>query len=327
MKRFLKNTLFFFLPIIILAFPADYTISYFLKNAHEHPGDLEVMNDIYNRKANCEIAIYGSSRAWVQINSKLIEDSLNRSAYNFGIDGHNFRLQYLRHLEFIKHNNKPNYIIVSVDLLSFQKMQDLYQQSQFLPFMLWNKNITSFTSSYVGFNKADYYIPLIRYLGETDALNLSLKTAFRYAINKQKTPIRYKGFAGMTNEWNSDLENAKAISAEYVVNFDPSLIRLFETFIGECLNNKIELILVYPPEYIEGQHFVSNRDEVINVFKSISTHYNLPFFDYSTDEICFDKSLFYNASHLNKKGADLFTIKLIRDIKTRVHNAARVSRK
>ena len=321
MDKFIKKVAYFLILLIILSLPLDYTISYFLKNSFVYPGELEVMNDIYNRKANCEIAIYGSSRAWVHINPKLIEDSLNQKAYNFGIDGHNFWLQYLRHIEYIKHNDRPKLIVLSVDMFSLMKRKDLYQPNQFLPFMLWNKNITRFTSSYVGFSKTDYYIPLIRYIGKATALNSALETAFKSTIKKSNIPpIRHKGFAGMDREWNKDLEKAKSNKIEYEIKLDMNSINLFEDFIKECQKTKVELILVYTPEYIEGQNFVANRDNIIRVYKEFSVKYHLQFFDYSTDEICFNKSLFYNASHLNKYGADLFTNKLIGDLKARTHN-------
>lgn len=317
MKKFIRKLLFFLLPIIVLALPLDYTISYFLKNSKVYPGELEVMNDIYKGKANCEIAIYGSSRAWVHFNSQLMEDSLKRTVYNFGIDGHNFWIQYLRHLELIKHNNTPKLIIVSVDMFTLQKRKDLYQLNQFLPFMLWNKDIKTFTSSYTGFTEADYDIPLIRYMGKTTALNSAVKTAFNYATNSVPKPIRHKGFAAMDKKWNTDFEKARALKNNYEIKLDTNTINLFEKFIKECRQAKTELIFVYPPEYIEGQKFVSNRDKILNIYKELSEKYNLLFLDYSSDEICSDRSLFYNANHLNKQGSDIFTNKLIREIKGR----------
>jgi lysophospholipase L1-like esterase len=47
----------------------------------------------------------------------------------------------------------------------------------------------------------------------------------------------------------------------------------------------------------------------------ISIKYKIPFIDFSKDSMSYNKEYFYNATHLNKKGADLFTEKLIKKIK------------
>lgn len=313
MKKFLLKIFYFVLPFILLALPLDYGISYFLSQSNQHPGEIEVANDIYNSKANCEVAIYGSSRAWLHISPQIISDSLGLTTYNFGIDGHNFWLQYLRHLELIRYNNKPKKIILSVDIFSLQKRVDLYNPDQFLPYMLWNKNIQEFTGSYIGYNKLDYSIPLIRYAGKFQALKTSIKMLIDNSPHKR---YRNNGYLGMEREWNTNLETAKANQKFYEIQLDQRSIELFKSFIQECKNMDIDLIMVYTPEYIEGQKFVSNREKVICIYKEISDKYKLPFYNYSKDTICFDRSLFYNSSHLNKKGSEIFSKKFAHDLKS-----------
>ena len=315
MKKFLLNILYFFFPFLALSYPIDYSLSYFLSKSHETTGEFEVWNHIYSGNANCDIAIYGSSRAWVHIDPQIINDSLDLSAYNFGIDGYNFWLQYLRHLEFIKYNKQPKIIILSLDVFSLGRRYDLYQYEQFLPYMLWNSNITKFTESSMGYNITDYYIPLIRYAGKFDALKTSVNHVVK---NTSKISYRTNGFKAMDIKWNKDLEKAKAKNKSNKVNLDQKSIELFELFIKECKSKRIELILVYSPEHIEGQNYVSNRKDIIKIYKEVSIKYQLTFFDYSNDSICFNKKLFYNALHLNKNGADIFSKKLVKDIKTRM---------
>lgn len=294
-------------------FIADYFISNKLKKNHKSPGEIEVWNDIYSGNINSDIAIYGSSRAWVHIDPSILEDSLNLKAYNFGIDGHNFWLQYLRHKEYLKYNNSPKIILLSVDVFSLQKRKDLYELNQFLPFMLWNKNIIKFTSSYNGFTYKDYYFPLLRYNGKIRKIELD---------REDNTEITYRqnGYKGMEREWNTDLAKAKLKMSQYKINMDSSSVNLFNQFLMETKENNIKVILVYTPEYIDGQKFVENRDEIIKVYKEFAEKYNLIFLDYSNNDLCKRKELFYNSSHLNKEGAEIFTRKLSSELKARAHN-------
>lgn len=300
-------------PLVILSYPVDLLISNNLKKTHSYAGELEVMSDIYNGNAVCDIAIYGSSRAWVQINPHILKDSLGLSAYNFGIDGHNFWLQYLRHLEFLKYNPKPRQIIVAVDVFGLKKRNDLYQLEQFMPFMLWNKNIRHYTSSYAGFEPPDYYIPLIRYLGQETALKKSI-AIFRNKNEQYKA--RDRGYAGMNRKWNEKVEETLNKQRPVQLVLDDASVDLFHRFIRECDESGIEVIMVYTPEYIEGQKKVKNRDEILSIYSTLAEDYGLLYLDYSDHPLCLNKNNFYNAGHLTSAGADIFTSILAHDLKT-----------
>lgn len=319
MKKFLTKILYFLLPVIILAYPLDSIMSHYLSQSITSPGEYEVWNYIYDSESKSDVAIYGSSRAWVHINPNILSDSLGVSAYNFGIDGHNFWLQYLRHLELLKNNKKPKFIILSVDIFSLQKRNDLYQLDQFLPYMLWNSNIHAYTKSYIGYTDYDYYIPLIRYSGKTNSLKSIIKNIIK---GQSKTKYRNHGYLGVDSEWNTDLEKAQKELQSYEINTDSLTIELFEKFIKECKESNIELVLVYTPEHIDGQNFVSNRNDIIQIYRDLSAKHSIDFYDYSDDSLCLDKNYFYNASHLNSTGADIFSQKLAQDLKVQLHNKA-----
>ena len=124
-------------------------------------------------------------------------------------------------------------------------------------------------------------------------------------------PQRRRGYQAQNRKWNSDLEKAKRKVKQFKISIDSSLLIAFENYLIECKQKKIDLIFVYTPEYIEGQHFVSNREFVIDIYNGLSKKYDIPFYNFSNDELSFDKKYFYNSSHLNKTGSALFTKKLI----------------
>ncbi|SDK42070.1 hypothetical protein SAMN04487898_108126 [Pedobacter sp. ok626] len=102
----------------------------------------------------------------------------------------------------------------------------------------------------------------------------------------------------------------------YEVKIDtPSLI-LFERYLKECKANGINIVFVYTPEYIEGQLFVKNRKQIIDLYTNFSVKYKIPFYDYSKDTMSYQKKYFYNALHLNKTGAELFTTRLTQKLKS-----------
>ncbi len=298
---------------MLLSYFLDFFISNNLKKSNKYAEkEYPTWNAIIDGKVNSDILIYGNSRAWVDFNPTMISDSLHISAYNLGIDGHGFKLQYLRHRMLLKNNNKPKIIIVSVDIFILNNRKELYNSEQFLPYMLWNREIKSATIDYDGFNSLDYDLPLIRYYGKTEAL----ETAIRFFSGHLSNPVcRVKGYQGRNESWNTDFDKAKLTMKKYEVKLDTQTIILFEKFITECKKQNIKLIFVYAPEYIEGQIFTKNRDEVLSLYTKYSHKYNIPFYDYSTDAISYQKKYFYNTNHLNKTGAELFTTKLMDTLK------------
>lgn len=305
MTIFIKKLLIFLSPILILAYPLDLFLSSQFKKAFVAEGEIGVWDDIYSGNILDSCFILGSSRAWVQFNPEAFLSNAHIGTYNFGIDGHNFFLQKARYDETVKYNHPPKYIILSVESTSLQKRSDLYNKEQFLPFMLWNKDIERMVDSYIGFSTVDFYIPLIRYTG----CSIDMIKVFLNIINPSNKK-RIKGYLPRDEEWNKDFDKAKLMGKQ-TIKIDSSSVRMLDAFISECSSNKIKFAMVYSPEYIEGQALISNRDSIINIYKELSIDHKIPFYDFSNDSISFSKDFFYNSQHLNKKGSILFSDRLV----------------
>jgi hypothetical protein len=307
MKKFIIKIFIFLLPITLSSYLIDYFISSNLKKSNSHAQkEYPIWNIITEGKLNSEILIYGSSRAWTHFDSQIIENKLNKTTYNLGIDGHTFNMQYLRHLIVLKNNKKPKLIIHSIDVGTFQK-GNLYNPDQFLPYMLWNKEFFKTIKNYEGYNFIDFYIPLIRYYGKLDAI----KTAIKMFVLPQNNSIeRIKGYQGQDVGWNNDFDDAQKNMDKYEVTLDSLTLVKFDKYLAQCKSNNIEVILVYSPIYIEGQNFIKNHQEIIELYQSFADKYSFKFINFLTDIICLDKKYFYNATHLNKLGAELFSHKL-----------------
>jgi hypothetical protein len=166
---------------------------------------------------------------------------------------------------------------------------------------------------YKNFSFYDFYIPLFRYFGKYKILYQSfLNLIYRY----KKKPKNFKGFLPFDGNWNDDFDNLRKMQDKYQINLSIDNINKFNDYISFCKNNKINVILVNSPEYIEGQMFMANRKQYIDIFNDLSKKYNIPFLNYSSDSICYKRDLFYNTSHLNSIGAEIFSKKLAHDLKS-----------
>lgn len=302
--------MFFLVPIVLVAIGADSFISKNLRKSNT--GENPDWRDIYDGTINSDVLIYGSSRAWQIIDPQIIADSLHQSTYNLGIQAHNFWMQYLRHRLLLKYNKKPKLIIQSLDFLTFQKRLDLYDPGQFLPYMLDDTLIEKYTAGYKGYTYFDHFVPMARYYGQV----LYIHRAF--TLFKSKTPEapdRVRGYAAYDMPFENVFTDGKLKIKSYQIQFDTATIKLFDSYLAECQKNNIKVVFVYVPEYVAGQRFVGNRNELFSLIDHFSRKYKVPFYDYSKDAMCSDTAWFYNSEHLNKKGSQLFSRKLAADLK------------
>lgn len=307
MRKFIKKIALFILPLALLMYPVDLLLSNLLRRSSGFLGEMEVWNDIYWSNINCEIAVYGSSRAYVNFNPNILRDSLAHSVYNFGIEGLNFRIQYFRHLEYLKNNSPPKIIIHSVDIFNLFANDELYNQDQFLPYMLWNWDLYHSIRSLKGFNFYDHTIPIVRYNGKIPLIQKS--------ISEFKNSYRNSGYKSHDWKWNEDFDQAVETLGNYSFDVDPELKRLFLNFLLECKAKEIEVVMVYAPIHIYGQQFIHGFEANVEFYREIARKNQLIFLDYTKDSLCYNRSYFYNSTHLNSIGADLFSKKMAHDLK------------
>lgn len=313
MKKLRIKLLIFLLPILLILWPADLWISKNLKQSGTFvSGEFPVWNDIYSGKISDEIVIYGASRA-LYINPEVLNNRLGKRCYNLGINGLGFWHIYYRHRELMKFNSEPEVIIISIDDFSLMKGRNLFNADQFLPYMLWNKNARDFLHEVNDFTFCDYNIPMVRYFGRKNAI----REAFKKSLpNSSTTTERRKGYVVWEKEWNDEFSQLHDSLGYLVIENDKTSIALFGDFLNECKSKNIRVVFVNTPEYIEGQRFVKNRAETIKIYSDFALAYDITYLDYSDDEMCYNKAYFYNAQHLNKRGAEIFNKRLADDLKS-----------
>ena len=87
-----------------------------MKKSNTHAfREYPVWNDIHSGNINADLLIMGSSRAWRHIDPNVLEDSLELSSYNLGMDGQHLPMQLWRYETLLKKNHAPRVIVYSLD--------------------------------------------------------------------------------------------------------------------------------------------------------------------------------------------------------------------
>jgi len=308
MKEFLIKIFIFSATLVIAAFAIDYCVANGLKKTEQE--DIKTWNDIFASRINSDVIIVGSSRAKRHYDTKILDDSLNVNSYNLGINGYPFSMSDVQFRIYEKYNKIPKLIIINTDRSFLGRRNEAFNRYQFLPYLnepLLRKELINID----GFSKSDFYINGLKYYGEYPAIFLGLSEFFKmYHI----PPETEKGYKGENLKWNGDGFKKALLGDSIVANINLEIVQLFDKFLNHCINNNIKVVMVYSPEYYKVTEFTKNFGELMNIYHSFSEKYNIPLLDYSTDTLCYDATYFYNAMHLNKKGADIFSTKLAHDI-------------
>jgi lysophospholipase L1-like esterase len=119
-----------------------------------------------------------------------------------------------------------------------------------------------------------------------------------------------KGYLGNDKK----LDGSRIPETEIDYNKDTTALSLFGEYLLKAKSENIKVIFVYAPFHIRAMRKIKNVDKMFLMFDSIAKKYDIPILNYTYDSISYDTTYFYNAMHLNKKGAELFSAKLARDI-------------
>ena len=304
MRKFLRQTLFFALGLLLLAtlFDVVMTTRAFRMKIPPYAS----WNDLYRRNINADLLIMGSSRAYVHFNPAILDTILHTNSYNLGMNGRAADSQILRYKVFRHRGNpKPKLIVYEVSHGTMQ-VSNGFERTQFVPY-LHDPYLWRLCHKMEGFPLADMVLPGWRFFGRQKLMTTILSSA---AQRGDESPL-YKGFRGYDKKWDG-----RAFRRQTSVSYadDPDIIRQFRDFLDECRRDSIPVVLVTSPFYIGGTRKMADPKGMHDMFERIATDYGLPFLDYTYDELCYDTAYFYNTMHLNRTGANLFSQKVARDL-------------
>lgn len=274
------------------------------------------LTKIFNGKINADLIINGSSKAYVQLSPKLIDSVLNVDSYNLGLDGTPFVPQKMQYELYEMFNTPPKQIIQIAGTGTLVKPEgDLYNYIKFAPY-LDLEVVRETTELYNGFSFIDYNLPLFKYSGHP----LEAIDGILSLVDIHISPSSlYKGYLEQHMSWDGSFDKFKQTHENGIeFEIDETASKLFEEYIIHCKKNNIDIILVTPPVYYEFIPYDKDRDKHIDYYTQISKKYDIPYLDFSNDEISLEKKYFYNSQHLNYKGAELFSKKLSDEIKARI---------
>lgn len=90
---------------------------------------------------------------------------------------------------------------------------------------------------------------------------------------------------------------------------------LLDDLVKDSTDEGVQVVFVKSPVYRPLLDRFTGIPVTDSIFAAIAGKYQVPVLDYYYSPIGLDSTNFYNPSHLNKKGSDLFTARLCEDLR------------
>ncbi len=295
MKLYLKIFLF-----IILFFLSDFLVAFALQKG---------MEKYYGLNKSSKILCVGHSHTVLGIDTKQIENELSIPVAKYAVAGANIVDRYSMIKHFIGLNPDVKIVIYDVDARLFDT-EGLSSASYtlFLPF-IDNDSIDEYIKKEATWQ--EYVLSkIIRTSRFRDqSFNIAIRGIFGKAETLKKTKVNINNYK---NYLEKERKKQIRINIESVKKFKETIDFLSKKNIIVYLINipVIDKLNEIDPE---------NQKKSINIFRKISNkHDNVVFLDYSPQ---YEKEydLFFDLRHLNNKGKQIVTQRLLNDLNLDVY--------
>ncbi len=305
-KVIYKIVVFVVLTLFILK-GVEHLADYGLKKTRYSNG---AFNIIMHERKNADILILGSSKASNHFIPKIIGGS-KLQVFNAGQLGSNYTLQKLILEEYLTKNTKPKLVIWNIEPYLFENQDKIFNEDDMVPY-LSNPEIASFLNKNpLNYTWAELHLPLFKYNNKPKLLKEGLIWAFSKKIKNDPVDGYWANIGFSKNGFlNTKYSHPFGIQP----NVQHSLIDSFKKKIQELKKSDIEVIFCESPEFCRLDKLRKGKLETQRLFYELSMHLNCELLDYSNDSMKYDINNYFDASHLNVKGASIISNKLKNDL-------------
>ena len=252
---------------------------------------------LFSREA--DVLILGSSRANHSFDCRIIEDSLGMSCYNAGRDGQNMVYDAMVFFTYIE-RHVPKLVILDI---ASSMMDDS-----------WFGNLKEMNCYYGLAEPLDKIIDENSTWVERMKLKSNLykyNNTWQWLLNARmaKSAAELDGYRPMPVNDKSPFKVSFVDGKVFVA--DDRCVDYLERIRKACMNKGIRLILTYTPSLS-----VLNSGGEEEWLEKYSVKNHLPFIDSGKDSSFYNHpELFYDMTHLNAKGAELYTKRFVTELK------------
>lgn len=309
MKRFLIKYGFFLIVIITLSWLLSNLVDRGLCLLSGHSSGQTSIPELLSDTLQADILIMGNSRALCAYNPMCIEAITGLRTWNIGVSGQPFGISYLRYQLYSEHNRKPQILLLNIDNNELEMIDNGFGREDYYPYFD-NELIQPYLPLY-GFSWADIHLPLYKYRGDYKLIGYGLMA--NLGIYPMAQCQHTQGFYNEDTAFDGTALEEVLQSGNIKVSQEKAAIQLLDSFLTELSQDSIRVLFCYAPQYTPlFEHL--EIDSLMNSYQRIADRHGIVIMNYARLPWCNDTCFFYNANHINRKGAELFSTQLAEDL-------------
>lgn len=121
----------------------------------------------------------------------------------------------------------------------------------------------------------------------------------------------HKGYRGNDFIWD---EASLKDDTIHNIKIDWDIVCQLDDFVNESCSEGVQIVFVKSPVFRPLLNRFTGIAQTDSVFDAIAKRHQIPVLNYYYSPIGRDTSYFYNPSHLNKRGSEVFTRELCGDL-------------
>lgn len=297
----MKTTVKYVLAVTIVLGLFQFSVTSLMKTIKTH--EVGKINRVLFSDEKFDITFWGSSTTQNHFNDSLIGFHLNKKAFNFGINGTSFD-QYqglLNH--YLDRADSGEIVVIGLDIHGLVKRKALYQPYYYIHTFSNTYMFQALKNIDFGYAWKSKFVPFYK-LTQYGKHNLTLIK--KELIEKSKIPKF--GFYPQFLAWHSTEEvtqNAEiALDSAYA---DAQVISNLNQIINKGLDKGIQFIIVATPLFRNEERNVKGIKFFEKSIFSLQKK-GVKVISFLNHNICMKKEFFFNNTHLNNKGANLFSM-------------------
>jgi len=292
-----------FLFCLILCLTAIEQSELALLRNSRHPYILKIKS-VLQKEQLVDISFWGSSTTWVHFNPLQIEEATDYSVYNYGLNGTNFHQYFGLVDEYLEDNDKSEILVFGLNIHGLQRRDQFTRNYFWLPFT-HNNNVFR-TIDFVNHQDAQRikYVPFYKItLVDKHAISPIVSTFKSHFNNSLKENDEIKGFQPQYIDSKPELQ-----LDTFTIDINEENVDLMIRCFKKYKEKGQKIILMITPCFEASQKAATNLDELLITIKKIEQKAGVDIvINFLEDNICRNRDLFYNQTHLNAEGAEIIT--------------------
>jgi hypothetical protein len=309
-----KKLIIFSASFVLLAFLIDKLIEFGLTN--NYFSMLGKINLIVEHKIDPEIIVFGASTAQVGVNTPLMSKITKKTCFNAAIDGTTLKQYQCLIQHYNQYSKKNKLVIFVVSPFALFSNDKLTAIERYLPHIDDQYVYSSLSGIDPYLTMKCRYVPLYKYTQVTSNYYFQSISGWKHYFKNDSKILMdpQMGYTPVSQSWQRDQDEKNKQTPKVKMEIDSVVVNLYARVLNDLKKENRNVVILFPPIQKDGLSRIEGFDQLIDSYNKLSKDTGFLFLNYANCYISGDKGYFYNNSHLNKKGSEVFTEMLSKEI-------------